>query len=228
FDLTSDLMIRATLLRLEPEEHVLVITMHHIVSDAWSLGVLYRELSALYGGVANEMTPFLPELPIQYQDYAVWQRQWMQGPVLEKQLAYWKEQLAGASEHLELPTDHPRPPTQTFRGARHWQTLSPSLTQGLKELSRREGATLFMTLLAAFQTLLHRYTRQTDVLVGSPMAGRNQVETEDLIGFFINTLVLRSDLSGNPSFRKVLRQVRTRTLEAYAHQDLPFEKLVME
>ena len=228
FDLANDLMLRACLLRLDAREHMLVLTMHHIASDAWSIGVLYRELSMLYGAFSKGMSPFLPELPIQYQDYAVWQRQWLHGPVLEKQLAYWKQQLAGASEFLELPTDHARPAVQTFRGGRHWQTFPAPVAQRLKELGRREGATLFMVLLAAFQTLLHRYTRQTDLLVGSPMAGRGLVETEDLIGFFINTLVLRSDLSGNPSFRKLLQRVRMMTLDAYVHQDLPFEKLVME
>ncbi len=228
FDLTSDLMLRACLFRLEAEDHLLVLTLHHIASDAWSLGVLYRELSLLYGAFINGRPPLLPELPIQYQDFADWQRQWLQGAVLEKQLAYWKQQLANAPDYLELPTDHPRPLVQGFRGLQEWRILPAGLARQLNNLSRQEGVTLFMTLLGAFQTLLHRYTGQTDILIGSPSAGRTQLETEDLIGFFINTLVLRAGLSGNPSFRTLLNRVRNVTLEAYAHQDLPLEKLVME
>jgi amino acid adenylation domain-containing protein len=228
FDLTSDLLLRATLLRLDAQEHLLLLTLHHIVSDGWSLGVLYRELSALYGGFVKGMSPFLPDLPIQYQDFAVWQRHWLQGPVLEKHVAYWKKQLASASECMELPLDHARPAVQSFRGGREWRLLPDELSQQLKKLSRQEGATLFMTLLTAFQVLLHRYTRQSDILVSSPIAGRTQVETEALIGFFVNTLVLRSDLAGNPTFRELLGRVRQVTLDAYAHQDLPFEKLVQE
>lgn len=228
FDLTRDLMLRATLLQLDNEDQVLVITMHHIASDGWSLGVLFRELSALYNAAIRGTTLNLPELSVQYPDYALWQRDWLQGNVLEKPIAYWKEQLAGAPDVLELPTDRPRPAEQTFRGAAQLDTLPLSLLRGLNALSRQEGATLYMTLLTAFNILLHRYTRQTDIVVGSPIAGRTQVEVEGLIGFFINTLALRTDLSGSPTFRELLARTRKVTLEAYAHQDVPFDKLVLE
>jgi amino acid adenylation domain-containing protein len=228
FDLTRDLMLRATLARLDQTDHVLVISMHHIASDGWSLGVLFRELTALYEGFAGGDAPSLPELPIQYPDYALWQRESLQGAAMENQLAYWRRQLASAPEFLELPADHPRPTIQTFRGHWQWQALTKSLAEALKGLSQRQGATLFMTLLAAFKALVHRYTNQEDVLVGSPSAGRGPIETESLIGFFINTLVLRTDLSGNPTFRELLLRVREVTLGAYAHQDLPFDRLVQE
>jgi aspartate racemase len=201
--------------------------MHHIISDGWSTGVLFRELNALYAALANNRPSPLPELPIQYADYAVWQRQWLQGEVLEQQLAYWRQQLAGVPV-LELPTDRPRPTVKTSQGARQYFVLPENLGQALRALSQREGGTLFMTLLAAFQALLCRYTGQKDIVVGTPMAGRTRAETEPLIGFFLNTLVLRTDLSGNPSFRELLRQVREVCLGAYAHQDIPFEKLVEE
>jgi amino acid adenylation domain-containing protein len=228
FDLTHDHMLRATLLRLDPMDHVLVISMHHIASDGWSLGVLFRELTVLYEGFVSGHAPSLPELPIQYSDYALWQRESLEGAAMENQLAYWRQQLASAPGFLELPTDHPRPTVQRFRG--HWQfrRLPKSLAEALKRLSQRQGATLFMTLLAAFQALLHRYTNQEEILVGSPVAGRGRIETENLIGLFINTLVMRTDLSGNPAFRELLLRVRESTLGAYAHQDLPFEKLVQE
>ena len=228
FDLTRDLPLRAVLLRLDETEHVLLVTMHHIASDGWSWGVFHQELAAFYEGFSEDIPTVLPELPIQYADYAVWQRQWLAGPVLEKQMAYWKKQLAGMPEDLELPVDRPRPAAQTFRG--RWESLAlpPRLTEQLRELGRREGATLFMTLQAAFMTLLHRYTRQTDVLVGTPVAGRTHKETEGLIGFFINTLVLRGNLAGDPTFREALGRVRETTIEAFMHQDLPFDKLVEE
>src|SRR4051812_20172481 len=221
FDLTRNLMIRATLFRVRPDEHVFAITMHHIASDAWSLGVFFNELSQLYENRTAGKQVNLPELPIQYADYAVWQRESLQGSLLEKQLSYWKQQLAGVPELLELPTDKPRPAVQTFRGGTVSLRLPIELATSLKQLSRAESATQFMTLLAAFNVLLQRYTRQSDLLVGSPIAGRTQIETEGLIGFFVNTLVLRSDLSGNPSFRELLQRVRKVTLDAYAHQDLP-------
>jgi amino acid adenylation domain-containing protein len=228
FNLTCDLMLRAMLLRLADEQHILLLAMHHIASDGWSMGVLIREFSLLYNAAATGRTAALSELPIQYADYALWQRQRLQGEVLEAHLSYWKHQLAGAPAVLELPTDRPRPAVQVYHGARQSLTLPPALSTALKSLSQREGVTLFMTLLAAFQTVLQRYTGRDDIVVGSPIAGRLQPETEDLIGFFVNTLVLRTDLSGNPTFRALLHRVRETALEAYAHQELPFEKLVEE
>ena len=226
FDLARGPLLRTTLLRLDEEEHVLLLTMHHIICDDWSVGVLNRELAVLYEAFsAGKPSPF-PELPIQYADFAHWQWQWLQGEVLEDQLAYWKQQLGGSLPVLELPTDRPRPAVQTFQGAIQSFVLPVTLTESLEGLSRQEGATLFMTLLTALKVLLYRYTGQEDIVVGSPVVNRNQVETEGLIGFFVNTLVLRSDLSGNPAFRELLGRVRKVTLEAHAHQDLPFEKLV--
>lgn len=228
FDLSAGPLWRAVLVRLGSEEHILLITLHHIAADGWSCGVLLNELAALYRDFCSGRNPSLAELPIQYADYAVWQRERLQGERLEPQLNYWKTQLAGAPEVLELPTDRPRPSTQTFRGQWRAQELPSALGQRLQELSRSEGATLFMTLLAAFQTLLYRYTRQTDIIVGTPVAGRMQRETEDLIGVLINTLPLRGNLSGNPTFRELLGRVRELTLAAFTHQELPFEKLVEE
>ncbi|WP_414574316.1 condensation domain-containing protein, partial [Nostoc sp. CCY 9925] len=228
FDLSQGPLLRATLLRLDEKENVLLLTMHHIVSDGWSTGVLVREIAVLYEAFsAGKLSP-LPELPIQYTDFAYWQRQWLQGEVLETQLAYWKQQLAGAPQVLELPTDYNRPAVQTFQGASEPLVLPKALSEGLKTLSQQEGVTLFMTLLAAFKVLLHRYTKQDDIMVGTPIANRNRTETEGLIGFFVNTLVIRTELSDNPSFQKFLTQVREVALGAYAHQDLPFEKLVEE
>jgi amino acid adenylation domain-containing protein len=226
FDLARGPLVRTRLLRLGEQEHVLLLPMHHIVSDGWSLGVLFRELSVLYENFSSGKPSPLPELPIQYADFAVWQRQWLQGEVLEGQLSYWKKQLAAAPAALDLPTDRPRSPVQTFHGARQSVGLSQALTNRLKALCHRESVTLFVTLLAAFQTLLHRYTSHDDIVVGSPIAGRTRTEIEGLIGLFVNTLALRTDLSGDPSFRELLGRVREVALEAYAHQDLPFEKLV--
>ncbi|MCA1628273.1 MAG: condensation domain-containing protein, partial [Acidobacteria bacterium] len=228
FDLEHAPLIRATLLRLDEDEHVVLLTMHHIISDGWSLGVFSRELMTLYQAFSGGNPSPLPELPIQYADFAVWQKEWLKGEVLEKQMAYWREQLGGNPPVLELPADRPRPAIHSFRGARQTVVLPMGLTASLKELSRQEEATLFMTLLAAFKTLLHRYTGQTDVLVGSPIAGRNRAEIEPLIGFFVNTLALRTDLSGNPTFRELLGRVRKVALDAYGNQDVPFEKLVEE
>jgi amino acid adenylation domain-containing protein len=228
FDLVHDRPLRATLLRLDATEHVLLLTTHHIASDGWSTGVLISELVALYDAFADGQPSPLRELPIQYADFALWQRDWLQGEVLEAQLAYWRQQLGGSLPVLELPTDRPRPAVQTYRGAKQSLLLPKTLMEALQALSRREGVTLFMTLLAAFQTLLHRYTGQDDLLVGSPIAGRTRIELEGLIGFFVNTLVLRTDMSGNPTFRELLGRVREVALGAYAHQDLPFEKLVEE
>jgi len=192
------------------------------------MGVLIREVSALYEAYSRGEESPLAELAIQYADYAVWQREWLKDGVMESQLAYWRKQLRGAPEALKLPTDKPRPAVQTFVGASQSRMLSPEVSKLLKGLSRREDVTLFMTLLAAWQTLLCWYTNQEHFVIGSPIANRNQVETEDLIGFFVNTLVLRCDHSGNPSFRELLRRVREVCLGAYAHQDLPFERLVEE
>ncbi|MCI0724046.1 MAG: amino acid adenylation domain-containing protein, partial [Acidobacteria bacterium] len=228
FGLGQGPLLRTVLLRRGEREHVLLLTMHHIVSDGWSMGVFTRELGALYEAFETGRPSPLPELPIQYADFAVWQRQWLQGSVLESLLSYWKQQLNGSPAVLELPTDRPRPKVQTYQGATHCFVLSTSLSEGLKALSRREGATLFTTLLAGFKTLLYRYTGQEDVVVGAPIANRNRAEIEDLIGFFVNTLVLRTDLSGNPSFQELLGRVCEVVLGAHAHQDLPFEKLVAE
>ena len=225
FDLDRGPLVRARLLRVGEQEHLLLLTMHHIIFDGWSEGVLFQELSVLYESFSIGQSSPLSTLPIQYADFAVWQRQWLQGEISDTQLAYWKKQLSGASV-LELPTDHPRPPVQTFRGSKQSFLMPKVLTERLKAFSREEGATLFMTLLAAFQTLLHRYTGQDDIIVGSPVAGRNRVDVEVLIGFFVNTLILRTDFCGDPTFRELLGRVRRTALEAYAHQDLPFEKLV--
>ena len=228
FDLTHGPLLRALLLRLSDDDHVLILTMHHIAADGWSIGVLFRELTTLYESfVAAKPSP-LPVLSIQYADYAVWQRQWLQGEVLEKLVSYWRKQLAGAPPVLELPTDKPRPQVQSFRGAHERLALNTSLTIDLKQLSQRQGATLFMTCLAAFQLLLSRFSGQQDLIVGTDVANRNRVETENLIGFFTNLLPLRAKLSGDLKFSELLRQVRETTLEGYAHQALPFEKLVEE
>jgi amino acid adenylation domain-containing protein len=226
FDLSAGPLLRASVQKLGEQEHVLLCTMHHIISDGWSMGVLIRELTTLYEAYATGQPSPLPELGIQYADYAHWQREWLQGEVLEQQLSYWKQQLAGAPAVLELPTDYPRPAVQTFRGAHQSLTLPAELTTGLKALTQREGVTLFMTLLAAFQTLLWRYSGQEDIVVSTGIANRNRAETEPLIGFFVNTLVLRTNLSGEPAFTALLRRVREVTLGAYAHQDVPFELLV--
>lgn len=226
FDLATGPLLRLSLLRLGEEDHVLLISMHHIISDAWSIAVFTRELASFYEAAATGRTYELPPLPLQYADFARWQREWLQGENLERELAFWKRQLEGAPPVLELPTDRPRPEVQSFRGARHHQLLSAALLDGLKTLSRSEGSTIFMTLLAAFQVLLHRYTGQEDIVVGTDIAGRNRQELENLIGFFVNHPVLRTRLDGNPSFRELLQRVREVTLDAYAHQDLPFDKLV--
>jgi amino acid adenylation domain-containing protein len=228
FDLSAGPLFRAALLRLGDEDHVLLLSMHHIVSDGWSMGVLFRELSSLYAAYRDGGESPLRELAVQYADYAVWQREQLAGEVLDRQLAYWREQLAGVPELLELPTDRPRPPVQTYRGATAPVELSPELMERLQALGRSEGATLFMTLLGAFQVLLSKYSGSEDIVVGSPIAGRGRSEVEELIGFFVNTLVLRTDLSGDPSFREVLRRAREVTLGAYEHQEVPFERLVAE
>ena len=228
FDLARGPLFRATLLRLNEQEHILLLMLHHAVVDEWSIGILYEEMGALYEAFCAGQSSPLPELPIQYPDYAVWQREWLRGEVLEELLAYWRERLRGVLPVMELPADRPRPAVQTYRGARQSFVLSKDLAKGLAALSRQEGVTLFMTLLAAFQTLLSRYTKQDDIIVGTDVANRTRIETERLIGFFVNILVMRTDLSGNPTFRELLGRVREVALGAYAHQDLPFEKLVEE
>ena len=226
FDLTQSPLIRATLLRLAEDESELLIVMHHIASDGWSAGIFVEELFVLYEAFASGSASPLPELPIQYADYAYWQRQWMQGEVLESELAFWKKQIGSIPPVLELPTDHPRPAVQTYLGDVRTFRIQSSLFTSLKSLGQREGSTLFMVLLAVFELLIHRYTDQDDIVIGTPIAGRNRLEIENLIGFFVNTLVLRTDLSGNPSFRELLKKVRKVSLDAFAHQDLPFEALV--
>lgn len=225
FDLEKGPLLRASLLRLDPQAHLLILTMHHIIFDGWSIGILVQELSTLYSAFLNKEAISLSELPIQYADFAHWQREWLQGDVLETQLGYWQKQLTGASP-LDLPTDYPRPPVQTYRGAKYSFKLPQSLTQALKQLAQNQGATLFMTLMAAFGSLLGRYSSQEDIVIGSPIANRNRPELEKLIGFFANTLAFRINLQGNPTFLELLSQVRELTMQAYAHQDLPFEMLV--
>jgi amino acid adenylation domain-containing protein len=227
FDLSHAPLLRAKLLRLGETEYTLLITLHHIVADGWSIGILIRELAAIYEAFSQEKPSPLPKLPIQYVDFAYWQQQQVQQNI-QVLLAYWKQQLKGKLPVLTLKADRARSPVQTFNGAQAKLILPQYLTQALKNLSHQEGATLFMTLLAAFKTLLYRYTGQTDILVGSPIANRNRGEIETLIGCFVNILVLRSDLSGEPSFRELLARVRQIALGAYVHQDLPFEKLVEE
>ena len=226
FDLARGPLVRTAVLQLGDEDHILLLTMHHIVSDSWSTGLLFQELSVLYEAFFTHSPSPLPELALQYADFARWQRQWQQGEVLEQQLSYWKQRLGDTLPVLELPSDRPRPTKQTFRGATHSLTLPSSLSESLKALSWQEEVTLFMTLLTTFQTLLYRHTGQDDIVVGMPIVGRNRVEIGRLIGSLANTLVLRTNLAGNPSFRELLGRVREVVLGADAHQDLPFEKLV--
>jgi len=228
FDLAKGPLLRARLLKIEAEEHVLLLTLHHIVSDMWSTGILTRELITLYEAYSQGQESPLPELPIQYADFAHWQRTRMTGGILERQLAYWLEQLKGPLPVLELPTRGPRPSRHSTRGAERVCRLERELMDALKSLSQREGVTLFMTLMAAFKVLLYRYSGQPDIIVGTPIANRNRREIEGLIGLFINTLVLRTDLSGEPTFRELLARVKEVALGAYANQDVPFEKLVEE
>lgn len=227
FKLQKELPVRGVLIRLGKNEHIFLLVTHHIASDGWSSVILLRELAMLYGAFCQGKPSPLKNLPIHYADYAVWQKQWLQGEVLERQLSYWKKQLQGITS-LQLPTDRPRPSVLRHNGNTLRFTLSQKLTRELKASSREEGVTLFMTLLAAFQTLLHRYAGQVDISVGVPTAGRSRREMEELVGVFINTLVLRSNLSGNPTFRKLLAQVKRNAIDAYSHQDLPFEKIVRE
>jgi amino acid adenylation domain-containing protein len=228
YNLAEAPLMRAKLLRLCEDDHFLILSFHHIVCDGSSLIILYQELGALYEAFLDGKACNLPSLPVQYADYAVWQHERLQGEVLESQLAYWKRQLGTGLRTLSLPTDYERPVVQSYRGARLTKTLSEELTKGLKDLSRREGVTLFMALLATLDILLCRHTGQEDIIVGSTIAGRNRPETDGLIGFFINALALRTDLSGNPTFPELLKQIREVCLDAYTHQDLPFERVVEE
>jgi amino acid adenylation domain-containing protein len=228
FDLCAGDLARALLVKLGEEDHILSLTLHHIITDAWSMGVLNRELSTLYAGFLEGREVQLPELPIQYADYAVWQQRWMQSGGLDQQLAYWKEQLAGAPALLQLPSDQPRPAMQSFNGATVSLLLAQETLARVRALGQREGATLFMTLLAAFAVLLSRYSGQEDLVIASPVANRGRVELEGVIGFLVNTLALRIDVEGEPSFSELVRRVREVVLGAFANQDLPFEKLVEE
>ena len=228
FDLTRGPLLRAVLFRIGPEEHELVLAVHHIVADGWSLGILAREIHVLYEAYASGLPSPLPEPPLQYADFALWQRQWLQGDVLERQSRYWRARLGDGLVPVGLPTDHARTRHQKPVCASHGFDLSQALTDRLRAVSRSEGATLFMTLLAAFNVLLARYSGQEDIVVGTPVANRNHVELETVIGFFVNTLVLRTNLAGDPTFRQLLARVREVSLGAFAHQDMPFEKLVEE
>jgi Condensation domain len=227
FDLVRGPLFRAKLLRLAEEEHILLLTMHHIIFDAWSMRIFLRELAVLYEAYASgNSSPLSTTAPVQYMDFAVEQREWMQGEVVDEQIAYWKKKLRRAPSLLELPTDRPRPAMQSFRGAKHPVSISTGLIRALEEVCGQERATLFMGLLAVFKVFLYRYTNQSDIVVGVPVSGRNKPGFDESIGCFVNTLALRSELSGDVTFRELLAQVRDMTLEAFDHQDLPFEKLV--
>jgi len=227
FNLRTGPLIRAKLLRLADDDYIFLLTIHHIVSDGWSLGVFFRELGALYQAFMSGQPSPLPELTVQYPDFAAWQRNWLQGDVREGQLSYWKKQLAGLAT-LELPADRARPALASFRGAAYPIQLEADVVEQLRALCRKQDATLFMALLGAFEVLLHRYSAQDDIVVGSPVANRNRAETEGLIGFFVNSLVMRTSLAGDPSFRDLIDRVRETALGTYANQDLPFEMLVEE
>ncbi|APR77528.1 Siderophore biosynthesis non-ribosomal peptide synthetase [Minicystis rosea] len=228
FDLAIDRPFRAVLLVLGEDDFQLLVTMHHIVSDGWSLGVLYRDLSAFYRARLSGAPARLPDLPIRYRDYAAWQRAWLSGDTYDRELAYWRERLSGAPRAHDLPTDRPRAAVPSHRGGRHSFTIAADLVKAVKDLSRREGVTPFMAFLAAFEVLLHRYTGQTDLLVGTPSAGRGRTEMEGLVGFFVNTLVLRVEATPDLAFRELLQRVKESALGAFAHQDMPFEQLVRE
>ncbi|HVQ37121.1 MAG TPA: amino acid adenylation domain-containing protein, partial [Pyrinomonadaceae bacterium] len=228
FDLTEGPLLRVRLLRLAEEEHVVLLTMHHVVSDGWSMGVLTNEIAALYRAFSAGEEAALPEMPIQYADYAVWQREWLNGDVLAGELDYWRKHLGGQLPTLNLPTDRPRPTVPTYRGAYHGFALPVDLSEKVKQLGRDQGCTLFMTLMAAFKTLLFRYSGQDDIIVGTIVANRNSAEIEPLIGLFINTLAIRTDLSGDPTFIELMARVKENMLTAHVHQDVPFEKLVSE
>ncbi len=228
FDLADGPLLRAELIHLSEQEHVFLFNVHHIVFDAWSVGLFLRELTMLYDAFIHDKPSPLPELAIQYPDFAIWQRQWLQDEVLQRQLDYWKRQLGGRLPVLELPGDHPRPPMLTYQGELVYHTLPPALSQKLTAFSQNEGVTMFMTLFAAFQILLYRYSGEEDIISASMFANRDFVDIEALMGFFVNTFLLRTDQSGNPTFREFLGRVREIALEAFAHQNVPFEQLVEE
>ena len=228
FDLANDLMLKVDVIKMGPQDHILLLLTHHICSDGWSKAVLFREFSDLYDAFARGEPNPLPPLAIQYADFANWQRNGAAGDLLNKQVAYWKNRLAGAPSLLELPLDHPRPPVRTFAGSHQTLQIPRPLADALRALAQREGATPFMVGMAVFQVLMHRYTQQDDISVGTPIAGRYRKELQGMLGFFTNTLVIRTDFSGNPTFRQLLGRVRDAALGAYDHQELPFEKLVLE
>ncbi len=228
FNLQTGPLLRATLFKIDEHDHALVVNTHHIIIDRWSIGVLSQELGTLYEAFVAGLPFPLPELPIQYADYAVWQREHMAGETLERQLDYWKQQLHGAPPLLQLPTDRPRHAVEDFWGSLHKQPLPPDLAKDLRSLSRKNGVTFFMTLLAAFQISLTRLTGQDDIVIGTDLANRTQLDTERLIGFFVNLLPIRGRFDGDPSFEQALARIREASLGAYAHQDLPFDKLVEE
>ena len=228
FELSRGPLFRGTLFKTGEDEYILVMTVHHILFDGWSRGVLVGEITALYRGIKSGQPYVLPELPVQYGDYSVWQNRWFEGEVREGMLSYWRKKLGGELPVLELPGDRPRPAVQTFNGDVCPVELHEELSEALRRMSREKGATLFITMLAAFKVLLYRHTGQEDIIVGTPIAGRNSAETEGLIGFFVNTLALRTDLSGSPVFDELLDRVRETTLDAYENQEMPFEKLVEE
>jgi hypothetical protein len=229
FDLSKEPVLRVGLVRLTQQEHLLLFLVHHIASDGWSVQLFHQELTVLYQLALQPSSALcVPPLPIQYADYALWQRSWLRDQVLQEQLAYWREQLLGAPALLPLPLDRPRPAAQTYAGATQTRLMPADVLQDLHRLCRQESVTLFMLLLAAFQVLLMHYTGEEDIVIGTPVAHRTRLETENLIGFFVNTLALRTDLSGQPDFRQLLARVREVTLQAYSHQDLPFERLVEE
>ena len=220
FDLREGPLIRPVLVRLEPERHFLVLTMHHIIADGWSIALLFREVTKTYAALTKGEAPDLPDLPLQYTEYAQWQREYMSGHVLAGEIEFWKRKLAGAQPLLELPIDRPRPATASWHGATEHLDVSVATLTKLKALAQAESSTLFMVAMAAFQSLLWRYTNQESILIGTPIAGRNDVELENMIGLFVNTLIFRGDISPKQTFRDVVRQVRSFALEAYAHQDL--------
>ena len=226
FDLEAGPLIRGRLIRQAEDEHVLLMTMHHIVSDGWSMGVLMKELSTLYGAFVRREADPLPELSVQYADYAVWQRKWIEGEILEQQAEYWKRTLDGAPELLEIPADHARPTRQNYAGAFAELALDRDLTNGIKALSKRRRTTLYMTMLAGWMALLARLSGQTDVVIGTPVANRGRLEIEGLIGFFVNTLALRLDISGSPTVGELLTRVKVQALDAQQHQDIPFEQVM--
>ncbi|MFZ0538614.1 MAG: condensation domain-containing protein, partial [Candidatus Sulfotelmatobacter sp.] len=228
FDLSEGPLLRPMLVRLDPEKHFLVLVIHHIITDGWSIALLFREVTKIYAALTKNETPVLPELTLQYAEYAQWQREYMSGELLKGEIEHWKHKLAGAQTLLDLPTDHPRPSSYSWHGATEEISLDGSILAKLKGLAQAESSTLFMLTMAAFQALLWRYTNQESILIGTPIAGRSEIEIENMIGLFVNTLVFRADFTHGLSFRELVRQTRSFALESYNHQDVPFEKLVEE